>query len=97
MEDCADFTVTDGESDTGNELDDTEDIEDISVSRKRNVTKDDSNSWLSEKRLKKATRIVKNVTVITVEKWKRDYDKSLNTSLWLEYEKLDREFVSLLK
>ena len=37
------------------------------------------------------------VTVITVKKWKTDYDKSLNTSLWLEYEKMDREFVSLLK
>ena len=43
MEDCPDFTVNDVENDTGNELDDIEDMEDISVSRKRNVKKD-SNS-----------------------------------------------------
>ena len=27
----------------------------------------------------------------------RDYDKTLNTGLWLEYKKMDREFVSPLK
>ena len=59
----------------------------------------------SEKQVKKlkATRTTvcmeknQGVTIITVEKWKRDYDKSLNMSLWLEYEKIDREFVSTLK
>ena len=47
--------MTDVESDTGNELDDIQDIEDISVSRKQNVTKD-FNCWSSEKRLKKVTQ-----------------------------------------
>ena len=31
------------------------------------------------------------------QKMERDYDKTLNTSLWLEYKKMDREFVSPLK
>lgn len=89
MEDC----TSGEESDTVSE-DDIEDIE-ILEPTKRSVTKDSSSSG---KRMNKVTRTIKRgVTISTVEKWKRDYDKSLNTSLWLEYEKMDREFVSSLK
>jgi len=39
----------------------------------------------------------RGVTIRTVEKWKRDFDKTLQTALWLDYEKMDREYVSALK
>jgi len=39
----------------------------------------------------------RGVTISTVEKWKRDYDKCLQTSVWLDYEKMDQEFVLSLK
>ena len=37
------------------------------------------------------------VTVKTVEKWITESDKELNTSVWLKYEKADREYVTTLK
>ena len=80
-----------------NEPDNIRDTEDIAASRKRSVA--DNSTALSGEKRKKVTHVAKKqgVTISTVEKWKRDYDKSLNTCLWLEYEKMDREFVSVLK
>ena len=37
------------------------------------------------------------VTINTLNKWKVENDKALNTSMWLTFEKLDRDHVALLK
>ena len=37
------------------------------------------------------------VTKSTVEKWIRDSDKELNTTIWLGYEMKDRDHVACLK
>ena len=39
----------------------------------------------------------RKVTVSTVNKWKIENDKALNTSMWLTFEKLGRDHVALLK
>ena len=39
----------------------------------------------------------RKVTVTTVNKWKAENDKALNTTAWLTFEKLDRDHVALLK
>ena len=96
MEDY-DYPSSSTDSETENEPDNIGDTEDIAASRKRSVA-DNLTALLSEKRAKKVTHVAKKrgVTISTVEKWKKDYDKTLNTCLWLEYEKMDREFVSVL-
>ena len=38
----------------------------------------------------------RKVTVNTVNKWRVENDKALNTSMWLTFEKLGREHVALL-
>ena len=98
MEDC-EYTSSSEDSETENELDDIRDIEDSPASRKQSVADNGSTILSGEKRSKKVTRVAKKrgITISTVEKWKRDYEKSLNTCLWLEYEKMDREYVSVLK
>lgn len=91
------------ESDIVDEDNIEEDDIEILEHTERSITRDNSNSSsssLSGKRVNKVTHartMKRGVTISTVEKWKRDYDKSLNTSLWLEYDKMDREFVSSLK
>ena len=53
-----------------------------------------------QSRTSQAEKTVTNnrgVTVRTVEKWKRDFEKCLQTSLWLDYVKMDREYVAMLK
>ena len=40
MEDCVHFTDSDGQSDTENDLDNAEDTDDITVTRKQSVTDD---------------------------------------------------------
>ena len=35
--------------------------------------------------------------ISTVEKWKQDYNKSLQMCLWSEFDKMGREYVSALK
>ena len=37
------------------------------------------------------------VTISTVEKWKKESDKAINTTVWLAYEKLDCDRVASLK
>ena len=49
MEDGACFTGSDGKSDTENNLDDIEDTDDITVTRKQSVM-DDSNNYYSSKK-----------------------------------------------
>ena len=39
----------------------------------------------------------RKVTISTVEKWKKESDKAINTTLWLAYEKLDCDHVASLK
>lgn len=39
----------------------------------------------------------RKVTINTVQKWKTENDKALNTSIWLIYDKLDRDHVEALK
>ena len=56
--------------------------------RKRVVDSVSNEGSLSKKR---------DVTVETVQKWIRDNDKSLNTSTWLQYVKIDRKYVEKLK
>ena len=93
MEDCAYAT------ESGEESDEFNDIEEVPVPRKRSVTVTEEDDLSSGKRSKNSARMVKKrgVTITTVEKWKRDYDKLLNTCVWLEYDKMDREYVSVLK
>ena len=93
MEDCASGEESDVVDEDDIEEDDIEDIE-ILEPMKRSITRDNSNS--SSSSMTRAQTMKRGVTISTVEKWKRDY-KSLNTSLWLKYDKMDREFVSPLK
>ena len=39
----------------------------------------------------------RKVTINTVEKWKKESDKAINTTVWLTYEKFDRDHVASLK
>ena len=39
----------------------------------------------------------RKVTVNTVNKWKAENDKALNTPTWLTFEKLDRDHVAFVK
>ena len=39
----------------------------------------------------------RKVTISTVEKWKKESDKTMNTTVWLAYDKFDRDHVSSLK
>ena len=39
----------------------------------------------------------RRVTISTVEKWKRESDKMLNTTVWLSYNKLDHNHMVFLK
>ena len=39
----------------------------------------------------------RKVTISTVEKWKKESDKAINTTVWLAYEKRDRDHVASLK
>ena len=86
MEDC-DYPSSGTDSETENEPDNIGDTEDIAASRKRSVADNDSTALSGEKRAKKVIHVAKKrgITISTVEKWKRDYDKSC---LWLEYEKM---------
>ena len=38
-----------------------------------------------------------NITISTVEKRKKESDKAINTTVWLTYDKLDRDHVASLK
>ena len=37
------------------------------------------------------------ITISTVEKWKKESDKVINTTVWLAYDKFDRDHVASLK
>ena len=39
----------------------------------------------------------RGLTTKTVDKWIADYDKTLNTTTWLKYDKVDRGYVATLK
>ena len=39
----------------------------------------------------------RGLTIQTVKKWVTDNEKELNTTLWLTYDRLDRDHVSALK
>ena len=39
----------------------------------------------------------RGLTMKTVDKWIVDNDKTLNTTTWLKYDKVDREYVATLK
>ena len=62
---------------------------------------------MSEKRARVAVSAVdddtcspckkRGLTIQTVKKWMTEYEKELTTTLWLTYDRLDRDHVSALK
>ena len=92
MEDCAHVMDSDVESDAEDDLDNVEDIDGIPIPSKQRVT--NNYNLLSGKQVKRTcpsmrmcTVKKRAVTTSTVEKWEKDYERTLNTSLWLDYER----------
>ena len=59
--------------------------------KRSRLTDDDSSSSASSTSKKRL------VSMTTVDKWVLDHDKTLNTAIWLTYEKVDRHHMALLR
>ena len=65
--------------------------------RKRSSEETDAGTSSTNEDFDKLPRQKRGLSVSTVEKWILDYDKTLNTSTWLGYDKTGRNQVARLK